>query len=445
MFEIGNSLREARLRRGIDFPQAEVATKIRGKYLRALEDEQFEVLPAQTYIKGFLRTYAEYLGLDGQLYVDEYNSRFVSGADEHEPRARRSAARPQQRNRRIETNVVLVALAAIAVLTVIVISAWKASDSGTTPPAAKKTSTVSTVDDDARACRRCSRSIPLQGATHLIVHKGSATGKLLFDGTLSAGAGAHAFHGSRLWLQIDTPGEPEVRRARQGRARAGHAAAGHLRHEDRLAPRVAIVASGSELVRGDRHDRNGPYLAADLLRRGVDPARITVVGDDPADLEAALREGLEYDLLVISGGLGPTHDDRTIELLARAAGVGLFTDEELAAAIEQLSRRVAERLQRPYTDFADGVRKQATLPVGAEWVGLVGTAPAVVLPTWRAGRRRAAWAASRAAGALAAGVRDRAAQADPRARAGARPARLADVRCLRVGRRPVARRCRRRR
>jgi nicotinamide-nucleotide amidase len=144
--------------------------------------------------------------------------------------------------------------------------------------------------------------------------------------------------------------------------------------------RAAIVASGSELVRGDRNDRNGPYLAGDLLRRGVDPARITVVGDDPADLEAALREGLEYDLLVISGGLGPTHDDRTIELLARAAGVELYTDEELAGAIEDLSRRVAERLRRPYADFAHGVRKQATLPVGAEWVGLVGTAPAVVLP-----------------------------------------------------------------
>src|SRR4029077_19723325 len=91
---IGNSLREARVRRGVDFAQAELATKIRGKYLRALEEEQFSLLPAQTYIKGFLRTYAEYLGLDGQLYVDEYNSRFVSGADEHEPRARRSAARP---------------------------------------------------------------------------------------------------------------------------------------------------------------------------------------------------------------------------------------------------------------------------------------------------------------------------------------------------------------
>jgi nicotinamide-nucleotide amidase len=144
--------------------------------------------------------------------------------------------------------------------------------------------------------------------------------------------------------------------------------------------RAAIVASGSELVRGDRSDRNGPYLAADLLRRGVDPAGITIVGDDPVDLEAALRTGLGHDLLVVSGGLGPTHDDRTIELLARAAGVGLHVDEALEAAIGELSRSVATRLQRPFADFVPGIRKQATLPDGSEWVGLVGTAPAVVLP-----------------------------------------------------------------
>jgi len=150
-----------------------------------------------------------------------------------------------------------------------------------------------------------------------------------------------------------------------------------------LAPRLraVIVASGSELVRGDRQDRNGPYLAASLLRLGLDPVRITVTGDEPADLEAALREGLAEDLLVVSGGLGPTHDDRTIELLARAAGRSLAVDEALAAEIEARSRRVAERLNRPYADFADGVRKQAALPGGAEWVGLVGTAPAVVLDT----------------------------------------------------------------
>src|SRR5690349_9711837 len=143
MFEIGNSLREARVRRGIDFAQAELATKIRGKYLRALEEEQFTLLPAQTYIKGFLRTYAEYLGLDGQLYVDEYNSRFVTGGDDHEPRARRSSVRPERRNRRIETNVVLVALAAIAILTVIVISAWKASGGKQNTPPVRTTSSTS--------------------------------------------------------------------------------------------------------------------------------------------------------------------------------------------------------------------------------------------------------------------------------------------------------------
>jgi nicotinamide-nucleotide amidase len=148
-----------------------------------------------------------------------------------------------------------------------------------------------------------------------------------------------------------------------------------------VALRAAIVASGSELVRGDRQDRNGPYLAASLLRLGFAPARITVVGDDPAELEAALREGLAHDLLVVSGGLGPTHDDRTIELLARAAGVGLHVEEPLREAIEERSRRVAARLNRPYGDFSEGVLKQATLPDGGSWVGIAGTAPAVVLET----------------------------------------------------------------
>ena len=204
MFEIGNSLREARVRRGVDFPQAEAATKIRGKYLRALEDEQFALLPSQTYIKGFLRTYAEYLGLDGQLYVDEYNSRFVTGADDHEPRTRRVAARPQRRHRRIETNVILIALGAIAVLMVIVISAWKASGGGSpssTPPAG----TTAVTTTQAHTVPPLLEVIPLRGSTHLTVRKGSATGNVLFDGTLSEGDAPHAIHGTRLWVQIDTP------------------------------------------------------------------------------------------------------------------------------------------------------------------------------------------------------------------------------------------------
>ena len=106
-----------------------------------------------------------------------------------------------------------------------------------------------------------------------------------------------------------------------------------------------------------------------------------MVGDDPDDLRRAFEEGLEHELLVVSGGLGPTHDDRTIELLARATGVGLHVDEELRGLIEERSRLVADRLRRPYADFEPGVVKQATLPDGALWIGLVGTAPAVVLET----------------------------------------------------------------
>ncbi len=147
------------------------------------------------------------------------------------------------------------------------------------------------------------------------------------------------------------------------------------------APRAAIVASGSELVRGDRRDRNGPYLASALLDLGIDPAQIRLVGDAEDDLEQAIREGMAFDLLCISGGLGPTHDDRTIELLARAAGVGLEVDDRLVEHIGAMSRRIAERLKRPYADFEAGVRKQASLPVGAVAVEGVGTAPAVVLDT----------------------------------------------------------------
>ena len=125
MFEIGNSLREARLRRHIDFADAEHGTKIRGKYLRALEDERFELLPSHTYIKGFLRSYAEYLGLDGQLYVDEYNSRFVIGEEEAPVRARRVPAAKARRSDRRESRIVVLALAAIALVTALVIVAWR--------------------------------------------------------------------------------------------------------------------------------------------------------------------------------------------------------------------------------------------------------------------------------------------------------------------------------
>jgi nicotinamide-nucleotide amidase len=149
-------------------------------------------------------------------------------------------------------------------------------------------------------------------------------------------------------------------------------------------PRARVVVTGSELVRGDRRDANGPFLARELTRLGLEPERLTLVGDGELELDAALQDGLGADLLVTSGGLGPTHDDRTVELVARAAGLELEVDDELRARIEGISRTVAERLRRPYADFEPGVHKQATRPVGSTAVGLAGTAPALVVPTQQA-------------------------------------------------------------
>jgi nicotinamide-nucleotide amidase len=148
-----------------------------------------------------------------------------------------------------------------------------------------------------------------------------------------------------------------------------------------LTPRAAVLVTGSELVRGGRVDENGPFLARELSSRGIEPERVSVIGDRPEQLAAAMREALELDLVVTSGGLGPTHDDRTIELLAQATGRELRVDPELEREIESVVRGLAERFRRPYPEFEAGVRKQATLPEGGISLGLAGTAPGVLLQT----------------------------------------------------------------
>jgi len=143
-------------------------------------------------------------------------------------------------------------------------------------------------------------------------------------------------------------------------------------------PRAIVVVTGSELVRGERTDRNGPFLAAEALRLGLEPARIVIVGDAPEELAAAVAEGVAAEVCLISGGLGPTHDDRTVEMVARALGRDLHVDAELERQIEAVSRAAAERLKRPYADFQSGVTKQATIPDGAVSLGLAGTAPGLL-------------------------------------------------------------------
>ncbi len=207
MFEIGTSLREARLRQGLDFPELEQGTKIRGKYLRALEDEQFDVLPAQTYVKGFLRSYAEYLGLDGQLYVDEYNSRFVVGEEEHNPARPRRSAPPQSRGVQVQSRVVLLTLLGIGAVTALVIVAWTRGEPqkvapvglGTSKPLTTKTQPVTPKVVTARLLVKAVR-----GPCWLQVHRTSVTGPILFQGTLEQGQ-KQLFTARKLWITLDRP------------------------------------------------------------------------------------------------------------------------------------------------------------------------------------------------------------------------------------------------
>ena len=211
MFEIGNSLREARLRQELDFPEIEQTTKIRSKYLKALEDEKFELLPAPTYVKGFLRNYADALGLEGQLYVDEYNSRFVTGEEDVPLRPRDYQRRPPHSfGPRFEARGILLALGAIAIVFALVIAAWKfgTSNNPRVPglnanapklPAAKK-----------RHHKRAARTVRLvltatNGNCWLDVRAGSAGGKTLFTGTVEPGQ-SQRFVSRRLWVNFGNPG-----------------------------------------------------------------------------------------------------------------------------------------------------------------------------------------------------------------------------------------------
>jgi cytoskeleton protein RodZ len=203
VFEIGNSLREARLRQGLEFPEIEQATKIRGKYLRALEEEQFEVLPAQTYVKGFLRNYADFLGLDGQLYVDEFNSRYVRGEfeEEEEQQPFRPRAAGPGRGGGL-SKAVMLTLAVIAGLTVFTFAAWMwggADEENALPPLNNPPATAKQKKPTAKLV-----AWGVGGGSYVQVRLGSRSSKPIYAGTLEGGR-KHRFTGRRLWLYVYAP------------------------------------------------------------------------------------------------------------------------------------------------------------------------------------------------------------------------------------------------
>ena len=208
MFDIGTTLRDARTRQGLDFPELEQITKIRPKYLRALEDERFDILPAPTYVRGFLRSYAEALGLEPQPFVDEYNSRFTVGDEEVTIETRRTPVRRVDRNRR-ESRIAVLTLLGIAVVTALVIAAFRfgGPTDERVPGLAMQGQGQPTKGARGRA-RLVVRAVG--GSSWMEVRSGTRTGELLWSGTLEPGH-PQEFTGRRLQLSLSQPQNVSVR------------------------------------------------------------------------------------------------------------------------------------------------------------------------------------------------------------------------------------------
>jgi hypothetical protein len=220
VFQIGASLREARERRGLSSADVQKAIRIRDRYLTALEEERWELLPGDAYVKGFLRTYADFLGLDGSLYVEEYNSRFAHHDDQVlvPPAFGRSGGglgvglvRP------------LVALGAIAAL-VAAIAAWQLHGGGGSQQAGNRTTTQHQAATASHHRHRhphaaTQAALPTRavltaarGAVWLQVRSGGASGRLIYQNTLQQGQTLPVkLTSGPVWIRIGNPPGLDIR------------------------------------------------------------------------------------------------------------------------------------------------------------------------------------------------------------------------------------------
>jgi hypothetical protein len=221
MFEIGGSLREARLKRGLSPADVQKAIRIRDRYLQALEEERWELLPGDAYVKGFLRTYADYLGLDGSLYVEEYNSRFAQ-PDEPQLVPERFARTPRLGSTGFLRPLVIVG-AVVAI--VAAVAAWQLSGSsgpkqgaGTTL-AATTTITRPTTQPKKKQHRHVAAPLPsramlvaARGDSWLWIRSGSASGPTVYEGTLVQGKSLPVkLTSGPVWIRIGDPPSLDVR------------------------------------------------------------------------------------------------------------------------------------------------------------------------------------------------------------------------------------------
>ena len=214
MFALGASLEEARRRQGLDLKQVEEATYIGRRYLRALEEERFELLPGDAYAKGFLRAYAEFLGLDAKRYLDELSARLAERAPEPalvaQPLRLRRRRAPLAWLRRWPVLVGVVFAAVLGVL------AWQYGGSGSSrplspptplrslpraaPPKPPPTSQPTTPQPAPALSLKAVR-----GPCWLDVHAFTASGKLIYSGTLAEGGTLRFSLRRPLWIRLGAP------------------------------------------------------------------------------------------------------------------------------------------------------------------------------------------------------------------------------------------------
>jgi cytoskeletal protein RodZ len=215
MFEIGGSLREARLKRNLTPADVQKAIRIRDRYLQALEEERWELLPGDAYVKGFLRTYADYLGLDGNLYVEEYNSRFA-----HPDEPQLVPERFARTSRGLGGVDFLRPLVAVGIIVAIVaVAAWRLSGSSggnqstppTTTPAAHTTPKKTHKKHVSVALPMQAVVVASRGNSWLWIRSG-ANGPTVYEGTLLQGKTLPVnLKNGPVWIRIGDPASIDIR------------------------------------------------------------------------------------------------------------------------------------------------------------------------------------------------------------------------------------------
>jgi cytoskeletal protein RodZ len=230
MFAIGDSLREARTRRGLSSADVQKGIRIRERYLIALEEERWELLPGEAYAKGFLRTYAEFLGLDGNLYIDEYNARIA--AHDNEPLVPYTLAPVHTTRRGVVRTLMGILVLALAIAG---LAAWGIG--GATPTAAKHGAAALQVQDASAATATPvrTRAIPharalpaastaaasaglakktsiraTRGRCWLSIRTGGPNGQILFQGVLEQGKTLRYSLAHRIWVRMGRPGNLDI-------------------------------------------------------------------------------------------------------------------------------------------------------------------------------------------------------------------------------------------